>query len=64
MFELSFILVFFRMVHNKKLFKGPGFSIGSFQMVQREVIYFPDEVMKYRHKKYPWCMELKLLAFV
>ena len=30
--------------------EGPGFSIGPFQKVQREVIYFPYVVMKCRRK--------------
>ena len=34
------------MVQVKKLLVGPALSIGSFQKVQREVIYFPFVVKK------------------
>ena len=35
------MVVFFRMVHNDKLFKDPVISIGPFQKVQHKVIFFP-----------------------
>ena len=40
------------MVHNKKLSEGQALSIGSFQKVQREVLYFPyvGKKMKSIHK--------------
>ena len=39
-FKLSFIVVFFQMVHNEKFSEGPMLSIEPFQKVQLEVIYF------------------------
>ena len=39
-FKLSFIVVFFRMVHNEKFSEGPMLSIEPFQKVHLEVIYF------------------------
>ena len=40
-FKLSFIVVFFRMVHKRNFSEGPELSIGPIQKVQREVISFP-----------------------
>ena len=43
---ISFFVVLFRMVHKKKFSEGPAFSIGPFQQVQRELIYFTYVVRK------------------
>ena len=40
-FQLSFIVVFFQMIHSEEIWEDPALSIGTFQKVQREVIYFP-----------------------
>ena len=53
-FKLSLFVVFFWMVHKKKLFKRFRFSIGPLEKTQREVIYFGIsamwlEKMKRRH---------------
>ena len=45
-FKISFIKNFFRMVYNRKVSVGPALSIGPFQKVQGEVIYFPYVVRK------------------
>ena len=45
-FKLSFIVAFFRVVHKKNFSEGPPLSIGPFQKVQRETIYFPYVVRK------------------
>ena len=44
---LSFIVVFFQMVHNENLqWEGPALSIGPFHKVQHEVIYFSYSIKK------------------
>ena len=46
-FKIPFIVVFFRMVHKEKICsRNSSVSIGPFQKVQREVIYFLFVVRK------------------
>ena len=45
-FKISFIVVFFEWSTMRKFSGGPTLSIGPFQKVQREVIYFPFVVRK------------------
>ena len=46
-FILSFIVVFFQMIHNNKLqWEGTSLSIGPLYKVQRTVINFPNLVRK------------------
>ena len=40
------MVVFFRMVNNEKIFRSRALSVGPFQNVQHEVIYFPFVVRK------------------
>ena len=44
--KLSFSVVFFWMVHKKKLFTRYRLSIGPFQKAQSKVVYFPYVVRK------------------
>ena len=39
--QLSFIVVFFQVIHSENIWEDSALSIGTFQKVQREMIYFP-----------------------